>query len=231
MNDNPLSPWSAAREDAALIQAVIFNLDGVLVSTDTCHYEAWKRLAHEQGIPFSDGIFRAIAGRKRMDGLRVLLKKAERAYSPMELWALSARKNDLFNDMILKLTQDSILPGAVETVTRLKEMGIKTAVASSSENATCILRQVKLTPLFDAVVDGQDIENGKPDPEVFLLAARKLCMPTGECLVIENTAVGLEAAHQAGMKALALGGAAGPEGLKDMDLPAMLRDGNEKLFQ
>ena len=208
-----------------MIQAVIFNVDGVLVSTDECHYEAWKRLAHEQGIAFSDGVFRAIAGRKRMDGLRVLLKKAERAYSPMELWALSARKNDLFNDMLLKLTQNSILPGAAETVTRLKETGIKTAVGSSSENAGSILRQLKLTSLFDAVVDGQDTENGKPDPEVFLLAARKLRAPTSECLVIENTSAGLESARQAGMKALALGGSAGPEGLKDIDLPGMLRDG------
>ena len=207
-----------------MIQAVIFNLDGVLVRTDACHYEAWKQLAHEQGIPFSDDVFRAIAGRKRMDGLRVLLKKADRAYSPMELWALSARKNDLFNDMLLKLTQNSILPGAIDTITHLREMGIKTAVASSSENATCILRQVRLTPLFDAVVDGQETEKGKPEPEVFLLAARKLRMPTGECLVVENTAAGLEAARQAGMKTLALGGTAGPEGLKDIDLPAMLRE-------
>ena len=208
-----------------MIQAVIFNLDGVLVRTDACHYEAWKQLAHEQGIPFSDDVFRAIVGRKRMDGMRVLMKKAERAYSPMELWALSARKNDLFNDMILKLGPDSVLPGAVDTVSRLREMGIKTAVASSSENASCILRQLKLTPLFDAVVDWQEAEKGKPDPEAFLLTARKLRMPTSECLVIENSAVGLEAARQAGMKALALGGAACPQGLGDIDLPGMLRDG------
>lgn len=207
-----------------MIQAVLFNLDGVLARTDACHYEAWKQLAHEQGIPFSDDLFRAIAGRKRMDGLRVLLKKAERTYSPMEVWALSARKNDLFNDRILRLGPDSILPGAAETVSRLKEMGIKTAVASSSENASCILRQLKLTPLFDAVVDGQETEKGKPDPEVFLLAARKLRAPTSECLVIENTAAGLKAARQTGMKVLALGGASGPEGLRDIDLPAMLRD-------
>ena len=110
----------AAREDAALIQAVIFNLDGVLARTDICHWEAWKQLAHEQGLPFSSDTFRAIAGRKRMDGLRVLLKKAERTYTPMELWALSARKNDLFNDMTMELGQKDILPGAAETVSRLR---------------------------------------------------------------------------------------------------------------
>ncbi len=213
-----------------MIQAVIFNLDGVLVSTDECHYKAWKQLAHEQGISFSEDAFRAIAGMKRIDSLRALLKKAERAYSPMELWALSARKNDLFNDMLEHLTRDSILPGAVETVSQLREMGIKTAVASSSENAGGILRQLKLASLFDAVVDGQDIENGKPDPEVFLLAARKMRAPTSECLVIENTATGLEAARRAGMKALALGDAGKaladslPEALKALDLPALLRD-------
>ncbi len=218
------------REDAALIQAVIFNLDGVLTRTDECHYKAWKRLAHEQGLPFSEEAFRAIAGMKRMDSLRALLKKAERAYSPMELWALSARKNDLFNDMLLHLTPDSIMPGAVETVSHLRDMGFKTAVASSSENAGGILRQLKLAPLFDAVVDGQIIENGKPDPEAFLLAARKMRAPTSECLVIENTSAGLEAARRAGMKALALGGAgkAGgasqPGDLKALDLPALLRD-------
>ncbi len=227
---HPFSIKKAVGEDAALIQAVIFNLDGVLVSTDECHYEAWKRLAHEQGIPFSVDTFHSIAGMKRLDSLRSLLKKAERAYSPMELWALAARKNDLFNDMILKLGPDSILPGAADTISRLREMGIKTAVASSSENASCILRQLKLMPLFDAVVDGQDIENGKPDPEVFLLAARKMRAPTSECLVIENTATGLEAARRAGMKALALGDAGKaladslPEALKALDLPALLRD-------
>lgn len=213
-----------------MIQAVIFNLDGVLARTDICHWEAWKQLAHEQGLPFTPDIFRSIAGRKRMDGLRILLKKAERAYSPMELWALSARKNDLFNNMVPDLGPENIVPGAAETVAELKEMGLKTAVASSSENAVNILRQLKLLPLFDAVVDGLETENGKPDPEGFLLAARKLRMPTRECLVIENTAAGLEAARQAGMKALAIGGATGPEGLQDIDLSTMLRDGTVEQY-
>ncbi len=215
-----------------MIQAVIFNLDGVLVSTDECHYEAWKRLAREQGIPFTADDFRAIAGMKRMDSLCALLKKADRGYSPAELWALSARKNDLFNSLILHLEPDSILPGAVETVMSLRDMGIKTAVGSSSENAGGIIRQLLMKSLFDAVVDGEMIEKGKPDPEVFLLAARKLRVPTGECLVVENTAVGLKAAHDAGMRALPLGDTAGKtpagsriESLKDLDLPALLREG------
>lgn len=213
-----------------MIKAVIFNLDGVLVKTDACHFDAWSRLAHEQGIPLRAETYKAMEGMKRMDSLRVLLKKAERTYSPAEVWALAARKNDLFNEMIDALGPDSIVPGAMETVKRLREMGVKTAVGSSSENAGGILRQLRLEKLFDAVVDGGQIEKGKPDPEVYLSAARKLSMPTSECLVIENTAAGLEAARQAGMKAIAVGdaaqqylGAFHPAGLWDFDLPAIIR--------
>ena len=108
-----------------MIQAVIFNLDGVLISTHDCHYQAWKQLAAEQGIPFNDQIYRRMEGMKRMDSLLLLLKRAERQYSMGEMWALSVRKNDLFNDMILKLGPDSILPGTIGALTRLREMGIK----------------------------------------------------------------------------------------------------------
>ena len=184
-----------------MIKAVIFNLDGVLVKTDVCHYEAWASLAHEQGIPLRADTYRAMAGMKRMDSLRVLLKKAERTYSPAEVWALAARKIDLFIERIDALGPDSIVPGAMETVKKLRDMGIKTAVGSSSENAGGILRKLGLYQMFDAVVDGEQIEKGKPDPEVYLLAARKLSMPTSECLVIENTAAGLEAAQQAMIQA------------------------------
>lgn len=204
-----------------MIRAVIFNLDGVLVSTDECHLSAWKQLAHEQGIPLTAETYQAMAGRRRMDSLRVLLKKAERNYAPAEMWALAARKNDLYNHMIDALDANSILPEALDAVKRLKEMGIKTAVGSSSENASGILRHLGIYSLFDAVVDGEQIDNGKPDPEVFLLAARKLLTPTSECLVIENTAAGVAAARQAGMKVIALEEAAK---LKELDLPSILRD-------
>ena len=79
-----------------MIQAVLFNLDGVLVSTHDCHYQAWKQLAAEQGILFNDQIYRRMEGRKRMDSLQILLKRAERQYAMGEMWALSVRKNDLF---------------------------------------------------------------------------------------------------------------------------------------
>lgn len=188
-----------------MIQAVIFNLDGVLVNTNECQYEAWKQLAHEQGLPFDEKINGTIRGMKRMDGLRVLLRRAERRYSAGEMLALSARKNDLFNDMLLSLGKKDICPGAAETVETLKGMGIKTAVGSCSENATGILRQLRLRELFDVVVDGGMVEKGKPDPEVFLRVADALQLPPENCLVVEDGHAGLEASRRCGMQTLAIG--------------------------
>ena len=218
-----------------MIQAVIFNLDGVLVSSDECHFKAWKQLAHEQGILLTGELYRQMVGKKRMDSLRILLKKAERSYSPAEMWVLSARKTDLFNDLAGSLNESSLLPGAMDTVKRLKEMGVKIAVGSSSENAGGILRQLGIRKLFDAVVDGGEIEKGKPDPEVFLMAARKLMTPTSNCLVIENSPAGIEAARQAGMRYIALENDDQETGenerdftLADLDLPEMVKAENKE---
>ncbi|MBR3018984.1 MAG: beta-phosphoglucomutase family hydrolase [Clostridia bacterium] len=206
-----------------MIQAVIFNLDGVLVCTDECHYRAWTQLAYEQGIALQPGFYLKMAGMKRMDSIKILLQNRDRPYTAQEMWALSVRKNDLFNELIDRLDQESILPGALETVISLKNKNVKTAVASSSENASGILRQLRIDHWFDAVVDGTMIEKGKPDPEVFIAAARKLKMPTKECLVIENTPAGEEAARLAGMRCMML---ANPYEPNDLQLPATLADLN-----
>ena len=209
-----------------MIQAVIFNLDGVLISTHNCHYQAWKQLAAEQGIPFNDQIYRRMEGKKRMDSLQLLLKRAERQYSVGEMWALSVRKNDLFNELVDQLKADSILPGTVETLYALREKNVKTAVASSSENATGILRKLGLDSLLDTIIDGTQIEKGKPDPEVFLATARKLRVPTGNCLVVENTEAGIEGAKAAGMRYTALGEALNSPyaTLTDLHLPDRLAE-------
>ncbi len=212
-----------------MIRAVILNLDGIVVNTDECHYRAWMQLAHEQGISLQPELYRKLAGRKRMDSLKVLLGKAERNYTPTEMWALGARKNDLFNRLIDDLGPRSIVPGVMETVLDLRNSGIKVAVASSSENASGILRHLKLYSCFDAVVDGEQIEKGKPDPEVFLTVARKLLMPTSDCLVIENTEAGMMAASEAGMQAIQVSGTVEEiavsqalPSFRDLDLPFML---------
>ena len=204
-----------------MIQAVIFNLDGVLVCTDECHYHAWSKLAYEQGISLQPELYLKMVGMKRMDSLKILLQGRDRSYTPQEMWALSVRKNDLFNEQIDHLDQESLLPGALETVIALHNKGVKTAVASSSENAAGILRQLRIDHWFDVVVDGTEIEKGKPDPEVYLTAARKLSMPTGDCLVIENTHAGEEGARLAGMRCMML---ANPYEPNDLQLPTTLAE-------
>ena len=211
----------------ALIEAVIFNLDGVLVCSDECHYRAWRQLAYEQGIQLQPELYLRMVGLKRMDSIKILLAGRDRTYTTQEMWALSVRKNDLFNEQIDRLDQESILPGALETVIALKNKGVKTAVASSSENATGILRQLRIDHWFDVVVDGTQIEKGKPDPEVYLTAARKLSMPTGNCLVIENTPAGEEGAQQAGMRCMML---ANPYESNELQLPTTLAELNLPLF-
>ena len=204
-----------------MIQAVIFNLDGVLLCTDECHYRAWMELAHEQGINLQPDLYLKMVGMKRMDSIKVLLQGRDRSYTAQEMWALSVRKNDLFNEQIDHLDQESLLPGALETVIALKEKGVKTAVASSSENAAGILRQLRIDHWFDAVVDGTEIEKGKPDPEVYLTAARKLMMPTGNCLVIENTPAGEEGARLSGIRCMML---ANPYEPNELQLPSTLAE-------
>lgn len=190
-----------------MIQAVIFALDGVLVSTDECHYQAWKQMAEGHGIPFDRQKSRKMQGMSCQDGLKLLLRKAERKYSPGEILALCARKNDLFAEQIADLGQKDIQPGALETIRALKKRGIRVAVGSASENATGILRRLQMESLFDAVADGNQITHGKPDPEVFLLAAEKLRLSPACCLVVEDGETGVEAARRCGMQALAVGNA------------------------
>lgn len=190
-----------------MIQAVIFDLDGVIVSTDDCHYRAWQALADREGIPFTRRDNERLRGVSRMESLEIVLEKAGRAYTDDEKRALAAYKNDLYVGLIERLSADDLLPGARETVAALRKMGIKTAIGSSSKNAPRILERLGITGLFDAVADGNGIKRSKPAPDVFLLAAEKLGIAPGKCLVVEDAEAGVEAACRAGMACLALGSA------------------------
>lgn len=190
------------------IRGVIFDLDGVIVTTDDCHYRAWKRMADEEGIYFDRQINERLRGVSRMESLGIILERAQRAYSEEEKQSLATRKNAYYVDLIGSLTEADILPGALETLRHLKQRGIKVAIGSSSKNTPIILRQVGLTDAFDAVADGNGITHSKPDPEVFLLAARLLGLPPAKCLVVEDADAGVEAAVAGGMRALGVGAAA-----------------------
>jgi beta-phosphoglucomutase len=187
------------------IRGVIFDLDGVLVTTDEFHYRAWQRLADEEGIPFDREINHRLRGIGRMESLDVLLERSPRPYSPEQKQRLAERKNSYYRQYLETLTPADVLPGARQMLAELRRRGRRVAVASSSRNAPMILKRVALEGAVDAVVDGNEITHSKPHPEIFLLAARRLGLAPAECLVVEDAAAGIEAGRRAGMAVFGIG--------------------------
>ncbi len=191
-----------------MINGVIFDLDGVIVSTDDCHYRAWKQMADEENIPFDRTVNERLRGVSRMDSLAIILEKSDKAYTDEQKQALATRKNNYYKELIGSLTPADILPGALDTLALLRSRGIKIAIGSSSRNTPLILKQIGLDNAFDAIADGNQITRSKPDPEVFLLAAKLLSLRPAVCLVVEDADAGVEAALAGGMRALGVGSAA-----------------------
>jgi beta-phosphoglucomutase len=189
------------------LKAVIFDLDGVIVSTDEHHYQSWKRLTAEEGIYFDRKINERLRGISRMESLEIVLERSRKSYTAEAKQLLATRKNSYYQELIQKLTPQNILPGVLTFLEELKKLGVKIAIGSSSKNTPLILKQIGLDSYFDAVVDGNDIKRSKPDPEVFLLAAQRLGIPPDNCLVVEDAEAGVEAALAGGMRVLGLGSA------------------------
>ena len=194
-----------------MIKAVIFDLDGVIVSTDDCHYRAWKRMADEEGIYFDREINTRLRGVSRTASIDIVLEMADREYSEDEKQALAEKKNNYYKKLICELTPNDILPGTMETLEELKKNGIKIAIGSSSKNTPIILKQIGLDTYFDAISDGNNITHSKPDPEVFLKAAEMLGVAPEHCMIVEDADAGIEAGQRAGMKTLSVHGAKGAD--------------------
>lgn len=191
-----------------MIRGVIFDLDGVLVTTDEMHFKAWQRLADEEGIPFNRTINQRQRGIGRMESLDVLLEQSRHAYSQEEKNALAERKNSYYGALLQTLTPADTLAGAREMLAALRKRGIRTCIGSASRNAPVILQRVDLFNAVDAVVDGRDVTRSKPDPECFLLCAKRIGLQPAECIVVEDAEAGVEAALAAGMPVLGIGVAA-----------------------
>ncbi|WP_319476581.1 beta-phosphoglucomutase [Marispirochaeta aestuarii] len=214
-----------------MISAVIFDLDGVIVSTDEYHFRAWQELAKELGIAFSREDNSRQRGVSRMESLEVLLEKTERTFSKDEKLAMAEKKNSVYRDLLDRLSPDQILPGALDFAEESRKLGLKIAVGSSSRNTPFILKKIGLSDYFDAVADGNDIQRSKPDPQVFLIAAERLAVNPAECLVVEDADAGVEAAKAGGMFALAVGAAKGHTGadlradsLEGLSIEKLLRE-------
>ncbi|MBN2456588.1 MAG: beta-phosphoglucomutase [Sedimentisphaerales bacterium] len=184
------------------LSAVIFDLDGVLVSTAELHYQAWKRLADEKGVPFDKDENEKFKGVSRSDCVQMLFPAIK---DETELNRLADTKNSCYKELIETLMPDALFPGARRLIDELKEKNIKTAIASVSKNTKRVLEKLQISDLCDTVVDGYDIKNSKPAPDIFLLCAERLNVKPLECVVIEDAYAGVEAAKRAGMSAVGIG--------------------------
>ena len=189
-----------------MVKAVIFDLDGVLVTTDVLHFNAWKALAEELGINnFTKADNARQRGVSRMASLEVVLEKTDRVFTDEEKIALADKKNTNYVKSLDTLTKADVLPGVFEFLDFLKEKGVKIALGSASKNAPLILEKTGLSDKFDAISCGLDTTKSKPDPEVFLVAAKKLGMDPADCVVFEDSDAGIVAAKAGGMLAFAVG--------------------------
>ena len=191
-----------------MIKAIIFDLDGVLVSTDELHYRAWKALAGRLGVPFDRSKNDRCRGISRMASLDIVLEDAPTAYTQAEREAFAAEKNETYRAMLASLTPADTLEGVLPTLAELRRRGYRLALASVSKNAPLILERTGLDRYLDAVADGNCITRSKPDPEVFLKAAEKLGMACESCAAMDDALAGIEAGRAAGMLTIGFGDSA-----------------------
>lgn len=183
--------------------AVIFDMDGVLVDSYHAHFESWQKFYGELGVEYDEEKFAADFGRTSRDILRRTLGDG---LSDEEVVAWDSRKEALYRDILRE--HFPAMDGAIELIEALKAAGFKLAVGSSGppENVTLAIDQLAAGAHFDARVTGADVTRGKPDPQVFLIAAERLGMPPGRCAVVEDAVHGITAAKRAGMTAIGLTG-------------------------
>ena len=195
--------------------ACIFDLDGVIVDTATYHYKAWKRLANSLGFDFTREQNEQLKGISRMDSLDLVLGWGNTQKSDSEKLQLAQQKNAWYLEFIGQMKADEILPGVRQFIEELKAAGIRIALGSASKNSAEILERTGISDFFDVIVDGNSVTRSKPDPEVFSRGAELLGLAPESCVVIEDAAAGIEAAHRAGMKVIGIGDA---QVLKNADL-------------
>ncbi|MBS1446889.1 MAG: beta-phosphoglucomutase [Odoribacter sp.] len=182
------------------MKGCIFDLDGVIVDTAKYHYLAWKEIASELGFEFTEKDNELLKGVSRMASLEILLNIGGINVCEEEKLKLADKKNKIYLSYITKMTSEEVLPGVRDFLEDLHQNGIQIALGSASKNAKTILKQVGIEDMFDAIADGTNVTQAKPDPEVFQKGAELLHLPAEECLVFEDAVAGVEAAHRAGMK-------------------------------
>ena len=190
------------------MKGIIFDLDGVIISTDEQHYQGWKALADRLEIPFDREVNNRFRGVSRMACMDIIEEISGRTFTQEEKVAHATWKNDYYRSLLGEMSPVDLSTEVKSTLDALRAKGLKLAIGSSSKNAKFILERIGLADYFDAISDGTNIARSKPDPEVFLKAAEFLGLDPADCLVVEDAVAGVEAAHAGSMKAVSVGDAA-----------------------
>nr|WP_315157890.1 beta-phosphoglucomutase [uncultured Flavobacterium sp.] len=183
----------------------IFDLDGVIVDTAKYHFLAWKKIATELGIDFTLEHNELLKGVSRVRSLDIILElgKVEASQEDKDKWLI--QKNEDYLSYLVDMNETEILPGVMKVLKFLKENNQPIALGSASKNARPILEKTGILSFFDAIVDGNDVVNAKPDPEVFLHAARLLNVTNEDSIVFEDSVAGIQAANIAKMMSIGIG--------------------------
>lgn len=195
-------------------KAFIFDLDGVIVDTAKYHFLAWKKLANSIGVDFTEHQNEQLKGVSRVKSLEKILGWGNKSISEDEFLELMALKNDDYLSYINKMDDSEILPDVTKILDFLKENKQHIALGSASKNARMILKKVNILDKFEIIVDGNDVKKAKPNPEVFLKAAKHLKCEPKECIVFEDSVAGVKAANIASMVSIGIGD---KETLKEAD--------------
>ena len=183
----------------------IFDLDGVIVDTAKYHFLAWRKLANSIGIDFTETQNEQLKGVSRVKSLEKILAWENKKISKEEFTNLMAKKNDDYLSFIEQMNESEILPDVPKVLNYLIHQQQPISLGSASKNARIILEKVDLIDKFDAIVDGNDVSKAKPDPEVFLNAAKALNMEANQCVVFEDSVAGVQAANTANMISIGIG--------------------------
>ena len=190
-------------------KGIVFDLDGVICSTDEYHYQAWKKMADSLSIPFDRTVNNRLRGVSRMASLEIILEQYHGpALGQAEKEKLAAMKNELYRASLENMSSADLSDEVKSTLDALRAAGLRLAIGSSSKNTPYILARIGLGSYFDAVSDGNNITKSKPDPEVFLKAAEMLGLAPADCLVVEDAVSGAQAGHAGGFAVACVGDAA-----------------------
>lgn len=189
------------------LDAVIFDLDGVITDTAEYHFLAWQKLGEDLSIPFDREFNETLKGVSRMESLERILELGNRQndFSEEEKIALATKKNDHYVDLISNITPADLLPGIESFLKELKAAGLKIGMASASKNAFKVTDGLGVQDLFDHIVDAATVEKSKPHPEVFLKAAEALGVKKENCIGVEDAKAGIEAIKASNMLAVGVG--------------------------